>query len=145
VIRQRSPFLRRPVTEIEKRLPRQSEQTRNGESDEPRRTRQPQDPKTQKVLADIAQFEVKDLGPTAPFYEASLSGRKVVVTYNGQHPFYQRFILENRDNRSVLTGIDYLVYSMATAELRALDDDTYQFLERMREDLSFNLRQLLTT
>jgi hypothetical protein len=96
-------------------------------------------------LADIATFDVKDLGPTAPFFEASLVGRKVVVHYNGQHPFYQRFVLENRENRAVVTGIDYLVYSMATAELRAADDDTYQFISRMREDYSFNLRQLLTT
>ena len=62
---------------------------------------------------------MRDLGPTAPFYDASLIGRKVLVTYNGQHPFYERFVLENRDNRSVISAVDFLVYSLATAELRA--------------------------
>jgi hypothetical protein len=145
VIKQRSPFLRKPETRIETRESREEGTPRNGTSEPPRRTRLPQDPRTQRALADIATFDVKDLGPTAPFFEASLVGRKVVVHYNGQHPFYQRFVLENRENRAVVTGIDYLVYSMATAELRAADDDTYQFISRMREDYSFNLRQLLTT
>lgn len=145
IIKQRSPFLRKPQTEIEARRPPQETSAGNGRDHETKRTRLPQDPRTQRALADIASFEVKDLGPTAPFFEAHLEQRKVVVVYNGQHPFYQRFMLENRDNRSVITGIDYLVYSMATAELRALDDDSYRMIERIREDLSFNLRQLLTT
>jgi hypothetical protein len=145
IIRQRSPFLRKPVTQIEKRAPREQSGAPINHHQEPHHERVPQDPRTQRALADIASFEVKDLGPTAPIFEAHLVGRKVVVVYNGQHPFYQRFVLENRDNPSVITGIDYLVYSMATAELRALDDDTFQFIERMREDMSFNLRQLLTT
>jgi hypothetical protein len=145
VIKQRSPFLRKPETQIEARRSPQETGRRNGSTDESRRTRTPQDPRTQRALADIASFEVKDLGLTAPFFDAYLDGRKVVVIYNGQHPFYQRFMLDHRDDRSVITGIDYLVYSMATAELRAADDDDSRFIERMREDASFNLRQLLST
>lgn len=145
LIRQRSPFLRKPKTEIERRgSPTGTTVVKDSDSDGSGGTRSPVD-RAQKALADAASFEVKELGMTAPFFEANLHGRKVVVTYNSQHPFYQRFFVENRENRSITTAVDYLVYSMASAELLASDDDTYKFIERMREDLSFNLRQLLTT
>jgi hypothetical protein len=144
-IKQRSPFLRRPKSIIERRAsPQVAPQLETREYEEPKRSRTPRVPYVQSALTEAATFTVKDLGPTAPFFEAALVGRKVVITYNGQHPFYQRFILENRDNRSIVTGIDYLTYSIATAELLAQDEDTYRFIERMREDMSFNLRQLLT-
>lgn len=144
VIRQRSALLRKPMGQSEKRTPAHvtGKSNKNGESGN---TRTPTAPNTQRALADIATFAVKALGVTAPFYDADLDGKRVIVTYNSDHPFYQRFLLENRDNPSLITGIDYLVYSMATAELRASDDDTYRFIDRMREDTSFNLRQLLTT
>jgi len=67
-----------------------------------------------------------------------------VVTYNADHPAYQRLILDNRDNRGQIAAIDYLVWSLVSAELRNVDDEHAAFAERMREDASFNLRQLLT-
>ncbi|MGH2558183.1 MAG: hypothetical protein ACRDJH_03890, partial [Thermomicrobiales bacterium] len=146
IIRQRSPFLRKPATDIEWRSSPKKEDGQERKPDGPSRSgREPQSPRTQRALADVASFEVKDLGPTAPFFDATLIGRKIIITYNGAHPFYQRFILENRENRGTIAAIDYLVYSMGAAELLTRDDDTYQFIERMREDTSFNLRQLLAT
>jgi hypothetical protein len=94
-------------------------------------------------LATDARFEAKELGDYDPFFEPSLDGKQVVVTYNAHHPAYERLILENRDNRGQLSAIDYLVWSMSAAELRAVDDEQAAFAARMREDLSFNLRQLL--
>lgn len=145
VIKQRSPFLRKPKSEIEKR--QSSSPTPTALVPKPTDTGQSRSPreKVQSAIADMVEFRARSQGPTAPFYEASLAGRKVVVTYNVDHPFYDRFLFENRDNRSLMTGVDYLVYSLATAELLALSEDTYRFIERMREDVSFNLRQLLTT
>jgi len=94
-------------------------------------------------LATDARFEAKELGDYDPFFEPSLDGKQVVVTYNAHHPAYERLILENRDNRGQLSAIDYLVWSLSAAELRAVDDEQAAFAARMREDLSFNLRQLL--
>lgn len=94
-------------------------------------------------LATEARFEAKDLGEYDPFYEPSLDQKQVVVTYNAQHPAYERLILENRENRGQLSAIDYLVWSLSAAELRAVDDEQAAFAQRMREDMSFNLRQLL--
>lgn len=53
-------------------------------------------------------------------------------------------ILDNRDNRGQIATIDYLVWSLVAAELRNVDEEHARFAERMREDASFNLRQLPT-
>jgi hypothetical protein len=94
-------------------------------------------------LATEARFEAKELGDYDPFYEPRLDRKQVVVTYNARHPAYERLILENRENRGQLSAIDYLVWSLSAAELRAVDDEQAAFAQRMREDMSFNLRQLL--
>jgi len=94
-------------------------------------------------LATEVRFEAKELGDYDPFFEPSLDGKQVVVTYNARHPAYERLILENRENRGQLSAIDYLVWSLSAAELRAVDDEQTAFAARMREDMSFNLRQLL--
>jgi Histidine kinase-, DNA gyrase B-, and HSP90-like ATPase len=143
-IKSRSPFLRKPEAEIERRGPRKpTDDGSKPESKPPERTRSPR-ARAQKSLADQATFDAKRLGATAPFYEGTLIGRKILVTYNADHPAYQRLILDNRDNRGQITAIDYLVWSLVAAEIRNVDDNSARFMEAMREDASFNLRQLLT-
>jgi hypothetical protein len=142
-IKSRSPFLRKPDAEKEKRGPKTKKGPNEREPKEPTRIRTPRE-KSQKALADEAVFEAKALGATYPFYEGTLIGTKILITYNSDHPAYQRLILDNRDNRGQITAIDYLVWSMAAAELRNWDDSSARFMEAMREDASFNLRQLLT-
>jgi hypothetical protein len=144
-IKAKSPFLRKPEAEIEKREPREKTDEREPTDDtkEPTRTRSPRE-QVQKSLADQASFEARHAGPYAPFYEGSLDGRRVVVTYNADHPAYQRLILDNREDRGQIAAMDYLVWSLVAAELRNVDEDHARFAEVMREDASFNLRQLLT-
>jgi hypothetical protein len=144
-IKSRSPFLRKPQAEIEKRGARVTDPTKSDgrTRGEPERDRSPRD-RSQKSLADVAEFRAQAMGTTAPFYEGMLIGRKVIVTYNSDHPAYQRLILENRDNRGQITAIDFLVWSLVASELRNVDDDNARFMQAMREDASFNLRQLLT-
>lgn len=142
-IKSRSPFLRKPKAEIEKRGPRKKPDQKEKKGKDTDKPRSPRD-RTQNALADQATFEAKALGATAPFYEGTLIGRHIIVTYNSDHPAYQRLILDNRDNRGQITGIDFLVWSIVAAELRNHDDSSARFMEAMREDASFNLRQLLT-
>lgn len=145
LIKSRAPFLRRPQADIEKRGPRTDKgKPRSPKDQDSDRTQSPRE-RGQRALAELAVFEAKHLGVTAPFYEGSLDGRKIVVTYNADHPGYQRLILENRDNRGTITALDFLVYSLVAAELRNVDDNNARFMEAMREDASFNLRQLLTS
>lgn len=148
IISSRAAFLRRPTAEIERR-------DRHGHADDDtatdgvtKRTRRSGDREprssTQNVLADRAEFEARQLGPTAPFYEGWLKGKKITVVYNTDHPAYERLILENRDNLGTIAAIDFLTYSLVAAELRNVDENSARFMEAMREDASFNLRQLLT-
>ncbi len=142
-IKSRSPFLRKPKAEVEKRGPRKNTGTKEKKGKTSQQTRTPRD-KTQNALADQASFEAKALGATAPFYEGTLIGRNIIITYNSDHPAYQRLILDNRDNRGQISAVDYLVWSLVASELRNHDDNSARFMEAMREDASFNLRQLLT-
>lgn len=145
-IKAKAPFLRKPDAEIEKRE-RRNEPTEGRPSPdgkEPQKTRTPRE-RAQKALADHARFEAKQMGPYAPFYEGYLEGRRVVVVYNADHPAYQRLILDNRDNRGQIAAMDFLVWSLVAAELRNVDDNSARYMEAMREDAGFNLRQLLTT
>jgi hypothetical protein len=96
-------------------------------------------------LADKVRFVAAEGDPHAPIFDATLIDRVIEITYNTGHPFYQRFFLDNQDNRALTNAVDYLVYSMASAELLAQDDATYEFIRTMRENTSTNLRQLLTT
>jgi Histidine kinase-, DNA gyrase B-, and HSP90-like ATPase len=145
-IKAKAPFLRKPEAEIEKREPRgeHTDQRPSPDGDKPRSTRTPRE-RAQKALADQARFEAKQMGPYAPFYEGYLEGRRVVVVYNADHPAYQRLILDNRDNRGQIAAMDFLVWSLVAAELRNVDDNSARYMEAMREDAGFNLRQLLTT
>ncbi|MDQ4144700.1 MAG: ATP-binding protein [Actinomycetota bacterium] len=143
-IRGKAPLLRTPEAETDGGGP--DDKGRNGEKPGvPSEDGKPggQAPTLRQRLATEAIFQAKDLGDYAPFYEPGLDGKKVVVTYNAQHPAYERLILENRENRGQLTAIDFLVWSLASAELRAVDDEQSEFAARMREDMSFNLKQLL--
>jgi hypothetical protein len=45
-----------------------------------------------------------------------------VLRYNVEHPSYQRFIVDNVTDGRLVAATDFLIYSMATAELRMLDD-----------------------
>jgi len=145
-ISQKALFLRKPPTMIEKRSgPSGGDGSAGQQSTDGARTRKPQPPRDQKSLADRAEFQVRHMGVTAPIYDVEVEGRKLVIAYNADHPFYEHFVLENRDNRTMLTAIDFLIWSLGSAEMLANDEDTYRFISKMREDASFNLRQLLTT
>jgi hypothetical protein len=146
VISRRSRFLRKPQRELAVRVTPATGPTARDKSEEPpKQGRTRQVPQLASTTADLVEFREKDLGPTSELYQVDLEGQKVVITYNGQHPFYRRFMLENRENKSVIAGLDYLFYALATGELLTADDASRRALAAMRVDASFNLRQLIET
>lgn len=144
-IKSKAPLLRTPESDAPPAATQPpkdgqgSKDSKDGVGDTTERTPRP----TRPTLATEARFEAKDGSEHDPFFEPSLDQKVVVVTYNAKHPAYERLILENRENRGQLAAIDYFVYSLAAAELRAVDDEHADFAERMRLDMSFNLKQLL--
>jgi hypothetical protein len=83
------------------------------------------------------------LGPNGQIYECDMEGRKLVIRYNVEHPFYQRFVTDNMDEARAVTATDFLIYSMASAELKTLDAGELDVVNNFKAVLSSNLRTLL--
>jgi hypothetical protein len=77
-----------------------------------------------------------------PLFDADQIGRKTLITYNSDHPFYLKVFVEN-DNDYIKTYIDYMTYSLATAKLKAFDDDQIERIENYMSIFSSNLRVLM--
>jgi hypothetical protein len=102
--------------------------------------------KSKLVDGDLTcRFTTASNGPGGTIYEAWLEGRVVVIEWNIDHPFYHRFVLENRDNPGVANAADYLVFSLACAELIHLNnDENIELMLNLRSVLSTNMRTLLS-
>lgn len=83
------------------------------------------------------------LGPNGQIYECDLEGKKIILRYNVEHPFYQKFIVDNLEDTRLVTTVDFLIYSMAAAELRMLDDGELDAANNFKAVVSANLRTLL--
>jgi hypothetical protein len=83
------------------------------------------------------------LGPNGQIYECDMEGRKLVIRYNIEHPFYQRFVADQIDEARSVTASDFLIFSMASAELKVVDEGNFEVVNNFKAILSANLRTLL--
>lgn len=90
------------------------------------------------------KFRLASFGREGPIYAAEQQGRTTFIDWNSDHPFYEQFILANRDDRDVLNAVDAMIFSMAAAELKVFDDDHRDFVESWKAIFSSNLRILLS-
>lgn len=93
------------------------------------------------------EFKSASMGAHGIVYDAEQIGRKIVITYNSEHPFYSRFILEQgRNDKRVVAGVDYLIYSLACAELKQNneDEDVAELIANFKTIMAVNLRTLLS-
>jgi hypothetical protein len=145
-ITKKSHLLTTPQVEIEERSPKRKKTENIRERIEkhgPRldiRKRKRIDQFTRNV-----KFRHKRLGgEKGPLYEAEKEKDVVVIYWNEEHPFYTEFVAENADNPNVFNPICYLVYSFATAELKAaIGSDSNEILENIRHVVGINLAVLL--
>jgi hypothetical protein len=141
LIDQKAKLLITPKTEIEKR------KLANGSISKPAITKDKTTRKnfheTQKSNASRCKFEYAQLGAHGQIYECELHGRTVVIRWNIEHPFYQRFILDQRTDGRLVTAVDYLIYSMASAELTTLKEENVDLLNNFKAIISSNVRTLL--
>lgn len=144
-ITEKSRLLMTPKAIIEQRGPRTEKNGRVRASDEPQGSERKNLRNTQRSgVAERCQFVKQRLGPNGQIFECDLEGRTVVIRWNIEHPFYKRFIVDNQDDGRLVTAVDFLVYSMACAELRERDEDHVEFINNMKAVISANLRTLLT-
>lgn len=144
VITEKSRLLLTPKARIEKRSPKTTEGGHQEPTSPTGRERR-HFKETQSVSTSLrCKFLPQALGPTGQIYEADTQGRTVIIRWNTEHPFYRRFIMDNIQDGRLVTAVDFLVYSMACAELRSRDEDNYQFVNNMKAVISGNLRTLLS-
>jgi hypothetical protein len=85
-------------------------------------------------------------GAAGPLFYSYLKGHTVMVEWNYDHPFYERVLLRYKDDKDVLAALNFLVYSLGTAELKIQSEDnpvSYELVENLRSIFSGNLRSLL--
>lgn len=104
-----------------------------------------------KPVSLPCRFETASMTPVGPIWHAEQEGKTLVLTWNVDHLFYQRFVLDNKENLSIVHATDFLVYSLAVAELvynNDDDEDTFEKRQAMMQNIqmvvSNNMRQLLS-
>jgi hypothetical protein len=144
VISEKDKLLIKPKAVIEKRLPARPDlEDRPGPANEPTKERK-NFTRSQLVESRLnCVIREERLGPNGQIYECDMEGRKLVIRYNVEHPFYQRFVTDNMDEARAVTATDFLIYSMASAELKTLDAGHLDVVNNFKATLSSNLRTLL--
>jgi len=142
-IAEKDKLLIKPKAVIEKRQPRKNIGNGRPAQTEPERERK--NLTRTQALETRLNCEIREerLGPNGQIYECDMEGRRLVLRYNVEHPFYQRFIVDNINDGRLVTAADFLIYSMATAELRMLDDGDLDAVNNFKAVMSGNLRTLL--
>jgi hypothetical protein len=96
------------------------------------------------TLAHLARFETHSFGLTGPIFEVEKQGKITIIQWNIDHPFYERFLIEYKDNADLVNAVSFLAYSLGESKLKYSDDDTYEMLENIMSTISTNLRVLLS-
>lgn len=101
--------------------------------------------KSQKVSANV-RFETVHYGRGGNIFTSYQEGRTTVIEWNVDHPFYERFVISNKDDKTLVTSVDFLIYSLAVAQNQALGDDDNKaiLIESMLSIMSANMRALLS-
>lgn len=101
--------------------------------------------KSQKI-SSIAGFDLVRMGETGDIYKAEQIGKKIVIAWNIDHPFYQNFIAENADNENVIKIADFFIYTLASAQIQFIadDNDKYMIMNNIISTMSTNMRNLLS-
>ncbi len=123
--------------------PERVEKTKSGVKKPETEKRRESMSKGQRTLANYARFEHVTLGRSGPLFDCYTQGKTTVVEVNVNHPFFEEIYLKS-DDEDVRLTIDFLLYSMAAAQLAVQTDENYDVLETHRTFMSSNLRTLLS-
>lgn len=143
-IAEKDKLLIKPKAVVEKRDGRR-DGSGNGHGGRVDPERERKNFKRTQALETRLNCEIREerLGPNGQVYECDMEGRRLILRYNVEHPFYQRFIVDNLDDGRLVTAADFLIYSMATAELKMLDGGELDTVNNFKAVMSSNLRTLL--
>lgn len=89
------------------------------------------------------EFKTSENGRLGSLFEHESYGRKITVTYNIEHPFYQVFF-GNTENSDLIDAVDCLVYSIAVGLTKiTIGQDEQKLADMFSETMSSTLRTLL--
>lgn len=91
------------------------------------------------------KFKTISSGRAGNIFSAYLVGKTTVIEWNIDHPFYEKFVVSNKDNNELVSAVDYLIYSIATSQLKVLgdDNDKAEIIDQLISVMSNNMRALL--
>ena len=143
VIARKAKLLIIPETEIEKRGPRKNHGRKEPEEERGPQDRTPRDTKLSPKGHGV-RFETSAMGREGTLYECAQEGKVIVIRWNSDHPFYDRVVLANKESRGIISALDYLVFALATAEMKMANDENVVLLSNIKSIMSSNLRALLS-
>lgn len=91
-----------------------------------------------------ARFESFAMGREGTLYDCYQEGKIIVVRWNTDHPFYDRVLLANKADKNITSALDYLVFALASAELKVENDENTELISNIKTVMSINLRALLS-
>ncbi len=121
------------------------EDNKNNENEEETKKEKVRTPiKTENINA-VAEFELKHMGETGNIFETSQIGKKIIISWNIDHVFYKKFIAENVANQNVVRFADFLIYTLASAQIQYMADDEEKLIimDNIISTMSANIRNLL--
>ncbi len=144
VIAQKAKLLITPEAQVEKRGPRK--ETREAAATTPQSTKDRENFRQTRTSPKGlgARFETAAMGKEGTLYETYQEGKIIIIRWNTDHPFYDRVILANRDSKDIISAIDYLIFALASAELKNSNDDNVELMANLKSVMSTNLRSLLS-
>lgn len=86
---------------------------------------------------------VSDSVVDGALWEPSFINSTEGVTLNTRHPFYQKAYLPNKENATLVQALDFLLWSLAQAELNNTSSSSSEIFEEMRIEVSRNLKKLV--
>lgn len=144
-IQRKSKLLMTPKAPKEQRETKKKRTDENERPQETLRTREPREKQQPGGFAANCRFETASMGESGVIYEAEQQGRTVIVRWNSDHAFYKRFVLENVQEKRIVAASDFLVYSLACAELMWFtNDETVELVHNLKTVMSANMRTLLS-
>jgi len=75
-------------------------------------------------------------------WEPALINGSLAVRLNAGHPYYQKVYLPNIDNPVLIQSLDFILWSLAQAEVNNYSSETRDAFEEFRHEVSRNLKKL---
>ena len=139
VINKKAPLLKTPKPED-----KEPKQTKKEEEKKQKNKNKDKEKEPRKERQDErVRFTAEHQGKAGHIYEARMEGKVAVIAWNVDHPFYERFVVGTQEDKTLSTSIDFLVYSLATAELNIMNDQTLDMIEEFKNIMALNLNTLL--